>query len=215
VNRAIFEFNEVADKIVLRPAAQVYVNVVPDPIRMAVHSFLQNLLGPFHIAHNLLQGDFERAQLATGRFLTNTILGAGGLADVASEAGIPEQQEDFGQTLAVWGVGDGPYLVLPILGPSNLRDTFGYALDTVADPVAQWAYATDHEEWLLIRSGVYTLDRRASLLREIDDLRRNSIDFYATMRSLYQQQRRAAILNGRAPASDTAPEFPEFPEFPE
>ncbi|WP_207459882.1 VacJ family lipoprotein [Azospirillum sp. SYSU D00513] len=215
VNRAIFGFNETVDKAVLQPVAEGYVAVVPDPLRVAVHSFIYNLLSPFNIAHNLLQGDLEGAGTATGRFMTNTLLGFGGIADVATAAGIPNDQEDFGQTLGAWGVGEGPFLVLPIIGPSNLRDTFGYAVDTVADPVRLWGNASGNQEWLYGRTGAYAVDRRAGLLREIEDLRRNSIDPYATTRSLYHQQRQAAIRDGRTGGAGAGQQLPDFPEFPQ
>ncbi|MBK3734037.1 VacJ family lipoprotein [Azospirillum brasilense] len=208
-NRFVFAVNETADILLIRPAAEVYVGVVPDPMRQAVHNFIQNLLGPLYIANNLLQGNFEGAQIATGRFMTNTILGLGGLADVASEAGIGDRPEDFGQTLGVWGVGPGPYVVLPFLGPSNVRDTLGYGVDTLADPFRIGTNAAGADNAMYGRTAAAGLDRRSQLLREIDDLRKNSLDFYATARSLYAQQRRAAIANDIAPAT---PEFPDFDE---
>lgn len=206
-NRFVFAVNEAADTVLIRPAAEVYVAVTPDPIRQAIHSFVSNLLAPLYIANNLLQGNFEGAGDATGRFLTNTILGAGGIADVASAAGIPDRPEDFGQTLAVWGVGDGPYLVLPLLGPSNLRDTVGYGVDAVADPIRLWGYGTNNKTALTVRSATYAVDRRSQILKEVDDLKKNSLDFYATVRSLHQQQRQAEIQNRKA---TSAPDFPEF-----
>lgn len=207
VNRAIFGFNEVADKAVIRPVAEAYVFVVPDPVRDSVQSFIRNLLSPLTIANQLLQGDFRGATDATGRFMTNTILGVGGIADVATQAAIPYEPEDFGQTLAVWGLDSGPYIVLPLLGPSNLRDTAGYVVDTVADPVRIWGVSNDHEEWLMARTIVGGIDRRSRLLTEVDDLRRNSLDFYATVRSLYGQQRAAAIRDSKA---STTPDFPDY-----
>ena len=206
-NRFVFAANEAADVLVIRPAAEVYVGIVPDPVRDAIHNFIENLMSPIYIANNLLQGNVEGASHATGRFLPNTILGVGGLADVATQAGIPNAPEDFGQTLAVWGVGDGPYIVLPLLGPSNLRDTAGYAVDTVGDPVRIWAYGTDNKGLLVARSTTNAVDRRSQILNEVDDLRRNSLDFYATVRSLHQQQRRAEINNNKAAAE---PEFPDY-----
>jgi len=211
-NRFVFAANEATDILLIRPATEIYVGAVPDPVRQAVHNFIQNLLSPLYIANNLLQGDFQGAQLVTGRFMTNSILGIGGLADVAKEVGLPEQQpEDFGQTLAVWGLGSGPYLVLPLIGPSNARDAVGFGVDTVADPVRIWAYGTDHKNLLWGRSSANVVDRRSQLLTEIDDLRRNSLDFYATARSLYAQQRAAAIRDNAAVA---APEFPDFNDTP-
>ncbi len=209
-NRFVFAANEAIDTIALRPAAEVYTVVVPDPIRDVIHNFIDNLMAPLYIANNLLQGNFEGAQIATGRFLTNTILGAGGIADVATQAGIPNRPEDFGQTLAVWGVDNGPYLVLPLLGPSNLRDTVGYGVDTVADPVRVWGYATHHKGALTGRAAANAVDRRSHVLKEVDDLRRSSLDFYATVRSLHQQQRKAEVEN--KPVS--GPEFPDFTSAP-
>ena len=209
-NRFVFAANEAVDVLALRPAAEVYVGLVPDPVRDAIHNFIDNLMAPLYIANNLLQGNFEGAQFATGRFLTNTILGAGGIADVATQAGIPNRPEDFGQTLAVWGVGDGPYLVLPLLGPSNARDAVGYGVDTVGDPIRVWAYANDHKGLMLTRAGVNAVDRRSEVLKSVDDLRRNSLDFYATVRSLHQQQRQAEIAN--KPVG--GPDFPDFTSAP-
>lgn len=207
-NRFVFAVNETADVLVIRPAAEVYRGVVPDPVRNAVQNILSNLLAPLVIGNSLLQGDMQNFQDATGRFMTNTILGLGGVLDVASTAGVPAyRQEDFGQTLGVWGVGEGPYLVLPLVGRSNFRDAAGFAVDTVADPVRIWAYGADAKNLLYARSGTAAVDHRSTILREVDDLRRNSLDFYATARSLNTQQRNAAIRNGKVS------EKPEFPDF--
>lgn len=207
-NRFVFAANEAADTLLIRPAAEVYHGVVPDPVRAAVQNVLANLLAPLVIGNSLLQGDVQNASNATGRFMTNTILGLGGVLDVASPAGIPAyRQEDFGQTLAVWGVGEGPYLVLPLIGRSNARDALGFGVDTVADPFRIGMSAANANGVLYTRSGASAIDTRAGILREVDDLRRNSVDFYATARSLNTQQRNAAIRNGKAGADA---EFPDF-----
>jgi phospholipid-binding lipoprotein MlaA len=207
-NRFVFAVNEAADVLVIRPAAEVYHGVVPDPVRDAVQNVLDNLLAPLVIGNSLLQGDLQNAQNATGRFMTNTILGLGGILDVASAAGVPAyRSEDFGQTLGVWGVGEGPYLVLPLFGRSNVRDAVGLGVDTVADPIRVWGYGANAKDLLYVRSGTTAVDTRSRILREVDDLRRNSVDFYATARSLNTQQRNAAIRNG---AAGTKPEFPDF-----
>ncbi|WP_029011159.1 MlaA family lipoprotein [Azospirillum halopraeferens] len=208
INRAIFGFNEAADILILEPAANSYRLLVPDPLRDAVQAFILNLLSPLVIANELLQGNFEDAQVATGRFITNTVLGAGGIADVATVAGMPYEPEDFGQTLGVWGIGSGPYIVLPILGPSNLRDATGRAVDTVADPVRIWAYNTDNKGFLVGRAVTGAVDTRSRVITEVNDLRRNSVDYYAAVRSLYRQQRQALINDSAAPQS--TPEFPDF-----
>ncbi|HYH37330.1 MAG TPA: VacJ family lipoprotein [Azospirillum sp.] len=207
-NRFVFAANEAVDILAIRPAAEIYHGTVPDPVRQAVANVLANLLAPLVIGNSLLQGDVQNASDATGRFLTNTILGVGGVFDVASAAGVPAyRSEDFGQTLGTWGVGDGPYLVLPLIGRSNARDAVGYGADTLADPFRIGMSAINANGVLYTRTGVSAVDSRSQILKEVDDLRRNSVDFYATARSLYGQQRNAQIRNSRAVDS---PEFPDF-----
>jgi phospholipid-binding lipoprotein MlaA len=211
VNRAIFGFNEGTDILLFRPAAEIYRTVVPNPIRNGIRNFLRNLRSPLDIANNLLQGDFPGAEVATKRFLINTTAGVGGVMDVAADNGLPYRSEDFGQTLAVWGIPEGPYLVLPLLGPSNFRDAAGVAADAYGDPLNLWAGNTDHDEIPATRSIVGGIDTRAGLIEPIDDMRRNSLDYYASLRSLYRQNRISEINNGKAGPE----EYPEFPEFPE
>lgn len=206
-NRAVFAFNEHADKLVFGPLSDAYRFVTPQIARDIVRNVVSNLLAPITIANNLLQGNFEGAGKATGRFLTNTVLGAGGIADVAAEAGNPHAPEDFGQTMGVWGIGEGPYLFLPLLGPSNLRDLAGYLVDSAADPVRVYAAANNHDKFLYERMGADAVDKRARLGPVIDDLRANSIDYYATVRSLYRQRRNAAI------GGQSAGENVDFPVF--
>jgi phospholipid-binding lipoprotein MlaA len=206
VNRAIFGFNEVADKAVIRPLAEGYTIVVPDPIRDNIRTFIHNLTLPLSIANNALQGDFDGMITNTGRLMTNAVLGLG-IADVATAAGIGDDPEDFGQTLAVWGFDSGPYIVIPLLGSSNLRDAFGTAVDSVSDPVGLKMTRT----MSLSRAGAGGIDTRSRYIKEIDELRRTSLDYYATMRSLSQQQRNAAIRDNRQPAQ---PEFPDYDKAP-
>ncbi|PWC56339.1 VacJ family lipoprotein [Azospirillum sp. TSO22-1] len=209
-NRFVFAMNDAADILVIRPAAEIYAGTVPDPVRNAVQNILETLLAPLVIGNSLLQGDGQNASDATGRFMTNAILGLGGVFDVASTAGIPAYRtEDFGQTLGVWGVGEGPYLVLPLIGRSNARDAVGYGVDTVADPFRIATSAANANGVLYSRSAAAAIDTRSRLLREVDDMRRSSVDFYAAARSLYHQQRNASISNS---TSAGTPEFPEFPE---
>lgn len=210
-NRAVFAFNEQADKLVFGPLSDAYRFATPQIARDIVRNVVNNMLSPITIANNLLQGNFEGAGKATGRFLTNTVLGAGGIADVAAEAGNPHAPEDFGQTLGVWGVGEGPYLFLPILGPSNLRDFAGYLVDSAADPVRVYATANSHDKFLYERVGADSVDKRARLGPVIDDLRANSVDYYATVRSLYRQ-RRSAEIGGAPPRKNE--DFPVFDSPP-
>jgi phospholipid-binding lipoprotein MlaA len=210
VNRAIFGFNEGTDILLFRPAAEIYRTVVPNPIRNGIRNFLRNLRSPLDIANNLLQGDFPGAEVATKRFLINTTAGVGGVMDVAADNGLPYRSEDFGQTLAVWGIPEGPYLVLPLLGPSNFRDAAGVTADAYGDPLNLWAGNTNRDEIPASRAIVGGVDTRAGLIEPIDDMRRNSLDYYASLRSLYRQNRISEINNGKAGSE----EYPEFPEFP-
>lgn len=204
LNRAVFQFNEAADKVFLRPAAIGYRTVVPKGVRVGIRNFLDHIQSPLTIMNALLQGEGERARDTFGRFLTNTILGLGGLIDVASDAGIPKYHEDFGQTLAVWGVEPGPYLVLPLIGPSNFRDGIGYGVDTIVDPAGR--YIRDEYGWegSAVRGTVNAIDWRANNLEAIDELRKSSLDFYATVRSAYRQRRQHEIRNGRQTEDDSA-----------
>jgi phospholipid-binding lipoprotein MlaA len=203
MNRPIFQFNEVADKVVLRPVAIGYRTVLPKGVRIGVRNFLNNLQSPITIFNALLQGEGVRALDTFGRFLNNTIIGLAGLIDVASYAGIPQYYEDFGQTLAVWGVDSGPYLVLPLLGPYNLRDGFGEVVDGFLDPAGNYIREEHGFAGSVVRYTVDAIDWRAANLKTVDDLRNSSLDFYATVRSAYRQQRAHEIRNGRRPEGDS------------
>jgi len=204
-NRAVFAFNEVVDKNVIAPVAEGYTIVVPDPIRDNIRTFIRNLSLPFDIANNLLQGDFNGASTNTGRLMTNAILGFG-FADVATAAGIGDAPADLGQTLAVWGMDSGPYIVVPILGPSNPRDLAGKVGGSFADPVGLYMPTT-----MSVSTGVVGgVDLRSRYLREIDELRKGSLDYYATMRSLSVQQRDAHIKGRKGAKAD----FPDYDAQP-
>lgn len=192
-NRGVFAFNNTFDRFLIEPVAKIYNAIFPDFFRDGVQNFMRNLRAPLIVGNNVLQGDFKGAGVATARFAINTTAGIGGLIDVAAAQGLEYQPEDFGQTLAVWGLGDGFYLVLPILGPTTLRDGTGAFVDAFADPVRLYAFNRD-EEWIYYTRGlVEGLDTRARLVRAVEDLRRNSLDYYATVRSAYAQKRRALI----------------------
>ena len=150
---------------------------------------------PLVIVNQLLQGQGGNAIESTGRFLVNTTVGVFGLGDVADKIGLEEKDEDYGQTLAIWGVGDGFYIVLPIFGPSNLRDTAGLLLTASTDPVNAYA-VSEGEGWVVpVRTTINAVDRRSKIIDEVNALRNNSIDYYAAVRSSYYQNRKAAILN--------------------
>lgn len=201
LNRGIFEFNRVVDGAFLKPAAQIYRGVLPQEAQDGIRNFLRNLRSPLILVNNLLQGDMQAAGNTIGRFLLNTTAGLGGVLDLAADRGIPYRGEDFGQTLAVWGIGDGPYLMLPILGPSNVRDTTGMVAEWLVDPVN---YYLDEEglEWLIyVRAGLTGIDARARSIDVLNELERTSLDYYAAIRSLYRQQRTNDIRNSR-PSDD-------------
>ena len=194
LNRAIFKLNDVADRIILEPVARGY-RKLPSPIQSGISNFLSNLRTPLIIVNQLLQGQVKNSAESTGRFVINTTAGVFGLFDVADNIGLEEKDEDYGQTLAIWGVGDGFYVVLPIFGPSNLRDTTGLVLTAVTDPVNAYAI-TEGEGWVVpIRTTVNAVDRRSKIIDEVNALRNNSVDYYAAVRSSYYQNRKAAILN--------------------
>ena len=193
-NRVMFSFNNAADKAILEPAAKGYKKL-PTPIRSGISNFLSNLRMPLVIVNQLLQGQGKNAMESTGRFLVNSTVGVLGLIDVADKVGLEEKQEDFGQTLAKWGVGDGFYVVLPIFGPSNLRDTAGMILTYTTDPVNAYAVA-EGEAWIVpLRTTTNAIDQRAKIIDEVNALRNNSVDYYAVVRSSYYQNRKAAIQN--------------------
>lgn len=202
VNRGVFKFNDVVDTAVLEPVARGYRHAVPQPARTGVRNFLQNLKSPLTIGNNLLQGDLTGAGDATTRMFANSLFGFAGVVDVAGKEGVPYQEEDFGQTLGKWGVGHGAYLVLPLFGPSSVRDTAGMIVDGYADPIRIWLTATDQEALHYARVGVSAIDKREELLDVLADLKKNSIDYYAAVRSTYGQ-RRAALLNDQN-ASDAS-----------
>ncbi|MCE2491148.1 MAG: VacJ family lipoprotein [Alphaproteobacteria bacterium] len=197
-NRAVFEFNRAVDQVLFEPVAQAYRGVVPDFGREMVKNFLNNLRSPVILANDVLQGEKDRAGDTGSRLMANTIFGLGGLFDITE---IEFHNEDFGQTLAVWGVDEGPYLVLPLLGPSPIRDTVGLVGDTLMDPVFWYAHNTEHYAIPWVRFGMRANDTRSRNIETLDEIERGAIDFYATVRSLYRQRRNDEILNGKPPQS--------------
>ena len=194
INRAIFSFNNAADKIILEPVAKGYKKL-PTPVQSGISNFLNNLKMPLVVVNQLLQGQGKNAAESSGRFIVNSTAGLFGLIDVADKIGLEKKQEDFGQTLASWGVGDGFYIVLPIFGPSNVRDTTGMLLTYVTDPINAYA-VSEGEAWILpVRTATNAIDQRSKIIDEVNALRNNSLDYYAAVRSSYYQNRKAAILN--------------------
>jgi phospholipid-binding lipoprotein MlaA len=196
-NRVVFGFNEVADHLVLEPAARIYRVVVPRPVRIGVINVLNNLATPVTLTNDVLQGNPEAAANTIKRFMINSTLGIGGIFDHATGLGEPLHREDFGQTLGTWGVNGSPYMVLPILGPSNPRDAVGRVADTAVNPMTWVLY--DAPLWeRAIPPGTEAVSGREQLLEDYDNLRKNSPDLYASVRDLYAQKRQAEIANEAA-----------------
>jgi phospholipid-binding lipoprotein MlaA len=196
MNRYFFEVNYALDELLLKPIASWYDVILPTPVEHSVHNFLRNLNGPVIMINDLFQGNGKRAGITAKRFLINSTVGVLGLFDVASDWGLKYHDEDFGQTLAVWGTGEGPYLVVPVLGPSNPRDLTGKVVDSAMDP---WGYVLHHydlDTLSYVRAAVEGIDLRARNLDTLDAIRKGAIDYYATIRSLYRQNRNDAIKNG-------------------
>ena len=194
INRAIFGFNNAADRVILEPLAKGY-RKLPSPIQNGISNFLSNLRTPLIIVNQALQGQGTNAIESTGRFVINSTVGVLGLVDVADKVGLEEKDEDFGQTLATWGVGDGFYVVLPIFGPSNLRDTAGIVLTYTTDPINAYLTREGEAWWIPVRTATNAVDQRSKIIDEVNALRDNSLDYYAAARSSYYQNRKAAILN--------------------
>lgn len=212
VNRVIFSFNEGVQDIVLRPIANTYNATVPATGRKAIKNVFDNLSSPITFVNDVLQFEFERALQTLTRTVINTFFGMGGMADLAGDMGIEKHNEDFGQTLAVWGVGEGFYVVLPVLGPSNPRDAIGRLLvDSYFDPLSYYLENIDEEEIDLALDVVDGLLEYADVIEELDQIKKTSVDYYAAIRSLYRQKRKAEIANGQnldlPPIPDLAPEI--------
>ena len=197
MNRAIFEFNEFFYDLLLRPVSEFYQAFVPPPVRRAVGNMLDNLRTPIILANDLLQGEAERAWQTTQRFAINTTWGIGGIVDRAEEIGIAKHKEDFGQTLAVWGVGEGFYLVLPLFGPSSPRDAVGkHFVDGFFDPFGMWVDNTDREAAEYGRISTEAVDAYSGIGDVLAQVKKTSIDYYAALRSMYRQKREVDIRNG-------------------
>ena len=206
VNLVIFDANMSIDKYFFEPVAEGYRWVLPTPVRTGISNVLRNLKSPLIMANDLLEGNPQRFGDTFGRFMMNTFFGLGGLIDVGTSAKIPYHDADFGMTLAVWGVGSGPYLVLPLLNSSNPRDGIAYGIESYVDPVSVELRAHDMDEGNYVRLGVGLVSERAEHIEDIDELKRSSLDFYATVRSLYWQDRNAKIEAAKSPSNPAQPQ---------
>jgi phospholipid-binding lipoprotein MlaA len=190
-NRAVFKFNETMDKAIAKPVARAYVKVVPRPVRSGLSNVLANAGYPTVIVSNLLQGKLKETAADTGRLLMNTVMGFGGLIDVASSAGLEAHNEDFGQVLGKWGIRSGPYLMLPVLGPSTLRDSFG----EIPDQFANGTHYIRDDVTRYAVSGFRLLNDRANFL-EADSALGRAADPYVLVRSVWLQRREYLVKDG-------------------
>jgi len=208
INRSTLKINDVADKAILEPVAKGYRKATPRAGRIVVSNFLRNLNSPVIIGNQILQGDVEGALNASARVTINTLAGFGGILDLADMGGIAHEPEDFGQTMARWGIGDGFYVMLPLLGPSTLRDASGNIVDSYADPLRLYLFNIDEKHYHYTRIGAGVISQREQLIEVINDLRRNSFDYYAAVRSAYIQQRQSLINEGgKAESLDDIPDY--------
>jgi phospholipid-binding lipoprotein MlaA len=212
-NRAIFEFNDQLDTYFLRPVAQGYRAVVPKFGRARIADFLDNMKSPLYFANDLLQGDVGGASVTVERFLLNSTFGVGGIMDVAAPLGLPGHKSDFGLTLGSWGLGEGPYLVLPLFGPSNPRDAVGLAVDSFGDPV-DYYFTNNGLKWASwSRTGLSAVSQREAYLDVLDDVKRTSLDYYSALRSLYRQRRNAQINEAKDGRERTISAISSVPEL--
>ena len=203
-NRFFYKIDDGLDTYVLRPVAVAYRAVVPGAIRRPVHNVLDNLASPIRFANDVIQGKPRRAGDTLMRFVINSTAGAGGLFDVAGEVGYQRHPTDFGVTLALWGVGEGPFLFLPLFGPSSPRDATGLAADALLDPLTYASFG-GRTALEVSRFGLRTVDERERLIDPIDSVKRTALDPYATFRSLYRQNRQSEIDETRNDTRATVP----------
>ncbi|MGD9408944.1 MAG: VacJ family lipoprotein [Thiohalocapsa sp.] len=197
-NRAVFRFNTDFDNAFLKPTAQAYQFITPEPLDEGITNFFNNIADATSAVNNVLQFKLSRAGSDVGRVFVNTTVGFVGFFDVASNVGLPSYKEDFGQTLGYWGFGAGPYFVIPILGPSTVRDTFGLAGDIVLDPF--FNLEEDKIYWGFVTLRV--VDRRADLLVAGELVDEAAIDRYTFVRDAYLQRRQNLVHDGNPPESD-------------
>jgi len=210
LNRFTFSFNMALDTVIFQPVAAYYRFLFPVQVRDSVRNVFRNLRSPLILINDLLQGETERAETTLVRFIVNSTVGVLGLFDVAADLGHPYHDEDFGQTLAVHGMGEGFYLVLPVLGPSNPRDGAGLLVDLYLNPLTYAFDSVDADDWVVPRIAAEAIDKRSRNIEVIEDLRRDSIDFYARVRSLHRQSRTNEINNGRVPVDSPTSDLYNF-----
>lgn len=214
VNRQFFALNAALDTFLLRPVAVLYRDLMPAVGKRILGNVVSNLRLPSTFLNEVAQGEFDRAGTTFMRFLVNSTVGVGGIADIAGGRGLEPHREDFGQTLGVYGVPEPIYLVLPVLGPSGLRDVAGVTVDTVTDPVNIGTRLLDVDNVGFVRWSAGAVQARYRAFGTVDTLRRGSLDPYALIRNLYRQRRMAQIANGDRPEGVRRPTYrTSYPGF--
>jgi phospholipid-binding lipoprotein MlaA len=205
INRPIYKFNEGFDRWLLRPVAKGYDFITPGPIQTGLSNFFDNLTYPVTIVNSVLQGKFRQGFADTGRFLMNSTLGLGGFLDPATDAGLVEHREDFGQTFAKWGIPAGPYIVIPLLGPSNFRDGVGIIANLQVNPLIQYDNSSVRDKLVLL----WAIETRASLLA-VDEQITEAFDPYLFIRDAYNQNREYLIHDGNPPEDESFDDWEDF-----
>lgn len=211
MNRQLYAVHDAVDRAVFKPVASTYRDVVPDPVRQHVGDFLENAQGPVRFANDVLQTKPRRAGDTMMRFLINTTIGLGGLFDVATDLGYPAHKTDFGVTLGIRGVGPGPYLFVPAVGPTDVRDATTIGADVAMIPLNWVAVPNAFKAVNLGRAAVSAVNTRAEVLDPVEAVRRSALDPYASFRSMYQQQRQAEIDDTRNDDRPTVPAWFDAP----
>ena len=210
-NRYMFELNQGLDMVIIRPFAEIYDGMMPELGRHLVQNITSHIRQPIVLANDLLQGEWKRAQTTFWRFAVNSTIGGLGALDPATDLGLPGHEEDFGQTLAVAGISSGPYVFIPLLGPTPPREIVGRLVDTIFNPLSYIdAGLTEN----LAATAAEGLELRAQNIQTLDNLQAGSADYYATIRSAYRQRRNAEILNG-AEDLDDLPDISSLDTEPE
>jgi phospholipid-binding lipoprotein MlaA len=197
-NRAMFGLNDILDSILLVPIARAYRFIMPETLREMGRNFFQNLNEPVVAINDLLQGDFSNAGVSVGRLAVNSTVGLFGFFEVAERLDLKEHPADFGQTLHTYGVGSGPFIVLPFFGPSTIRDTVGSGIDTFLNPLS---YVLDVETRMYLKVSEIVVKREA-VLDQVDELRKGSVDFYSAVKSSWQQKRAQELRKGEPPPAE-------------
>jgi len=214
-NRKIFAFNMMADHYVLQPVARAYSNDLPPSVQQGVHNFVGNLHDPQIAVNDAMQGNMKRSGKTALRFIVNSTVGLAGIFDVATDWKLTHHEADFGQTFGVWGIGSGPFVELPLLGSSNVRDGVGTAIEMITNPFGSFVSRAPLTIVGYVGGGLGAIDGRAEVLPMSDKLEKDSLDYYATLRSIAWQRRAKLIEDGKNPDPKKDNEINSEPKSPE